>query len=157
MLPFAAAQKPFDEHKKPFFCSVAFCNYISSSSPNSCPQSFEPSAATMRGLDHRLSPWYAGFAETPELAKFPRHLQLWSWSLSNQSGNIEKLRKECDKLVAEREGVAPERSDFVVTDYHQIYDDDERPKLDLDLKIKNLTDAIRLYSKSTGIPDRSAC
>jgi hypothetical protein len=86
----------------------------------------------MQGLNHRLSVWYAEFAETPELAKFPRYLDLWSWILSAWSGNIKKLRKECDKLVAENQGVAPDRSVFEVTDYHRIYDDGEHGGLGLE-------------------------
>jgi hypothetical protein len=104
----------------------------------------------MQGLNHRLSGWYEEFAETPELAKFHRHLELWSWILNAHSGEIQKLRKDCDKLVAEVQGVATERSVFVVTDYHQIYDDGDHRELKD--KIKELTRLLRQYSMRTCFP-----
>jgi hypothetical protein len=101
----------------------------------------------MQGLNHLFSGWYEELAETPELAKFNRHLDLLCWDLINRGGRIQKLHKECSKLVAEAQGVATERSVIVVTDYHQIYDDGDHPELKE--KVKELTEEVRQHSMRT--------
>lgn len=89
----------------------------------------------------RLSALYARFAETPELSKFHRHLDLWSWVLNNQNAVIAELRRECDGIIAEREGIARV---FLITDYHWVDDDQDHPLLKT--KIKRLTELLRQNS-----------
>ncbi|KAH7399507.1 hypothetical protein BKA66DRAFT_565579 [Pyrenochaeta sp. MPI-SDFR-AT-0127] len=99
----------------------------------------------MQGIRYCYSALYRAFTDTPELAKFHRYLDYWSWILYNQSADIEKQADECIGLIAEIHGVPRERSPFTVIDYHRAYVQDEHPFLKV--KIDNIEKSVRRYSK----------
>ncbi|KAI4662057.1 uncharacterized protein J4E78_004848 [Alternaria triticimaculans] len=53
----------------------------------------------MQGPPRRYSVLYDEIVENPELAKFRRNMDLWTWMLYNETGEIDKLRRECDELI----------------------------------------------------------
>jgi hypothetical protein len=99
-----------------------------------------------QGFKVRYSKLYRAFAETPELAKFPRYLELWSWSLNSQVAVIEKKFKECNDAIADELGVARDCSVYRVTDYHYVYDEEEHPVLEP--LMEELRVLVRKYSRS---------
>jgi hypothetical protein len=100
----------------------------------------------MQSFRIRFSALYNAFVETPELAKFRRYLEIWSWSLNNQIAVIEKRFQECNDVIASIEGVPRETSVYRVTDYHCAYEVEEHPVLKV--QIQNLRELVRNYSKS---------
>ena len=99
----------------------------------------------MQGPPRRYSVLYGEIVENPELAKFRRNLGLWAWILYNETGEIDKLRRECDDLI---ETIGAETSGWTVRtllDYHQAYDLDDQPVLRS--KIDALKISVRQYSR----------
>ena len=99
----------------------------------------------MQGAPRRYSVLYDEIVENPELAKFRRHLDLWTWILYNETGEIDKLRRECDELI---ETIGAENDDWTVRtllDYHQAYHLLEHPVLRS--KIDVLKISVRQYSR----------
>ena len=99
----------------------------------------------MQGAPRRYSVLYGEIVENPELAKFRRHLDLWTWILYNETGEIDKLRRECDELI---ETISAENSGCTVRtllDYHQAYELHDHP--DLRSKIDVLKISVRQYSR----------
>ncbi|KAF2831257.1 hypothetical protein CC86DRAFT_137061 [Ophiobolus disseminans] len=99
----------------------------------------------MHGFKYTWSSLYAAFNETPELTKFRRYVDLWSWILNNQVSDIEKQLKECNEVTADVVGRARDNCEFVVTDYHRAYADEEHPQLKP--KMEELVRLVRRYSK----------
>jgi hypothetical protein len=99
----------------------------------------------MKGFRYRLSILYAACRETPELTKFPRYVDLWSWILNNQVFDIEKQLKECKDATADAIGIARDHNIYVVTDYHRAYMKEEHPELKA--KMEELICSVRRYSK----------
>jgi hypothetical protein len=100
----------------------------------------------LQGFRYRFARMYAEFAETPELAKFRRYLQLWSWILNNQIAVIEQKSKECNDAIADIQGVARGSCIYKVTDFHRVYASEEHPILKT--QMKDLTDLVRGYGMS---------
>lgn len=98
----------------------------------------------MQSIRYCFSALYRAFSDTPELSKFRRYLDYWSWILYNQSSDIDKQVDECVGLIAEIQGFPRERSPFTVIDYHRAYVHDEHPFLKA--KIDKLEKSVRRYS-----------
>jgi hypothetical protein len=99
-----------------------------------------------RGFNIRFSRVYKAFVETPELAKFRRYLEVWSWILNNQVAIIEQKIERCNDAIADDHGVARDRSVFRITDYHRVYDAEEHPVLGP--LMEEVRVLVRKYSKS---------
>jgi hypothetical protein len=97
----------------------------------------------MQGIRYRYSGLYDDFAKFPELAKFRRYLDYWSWMLYNENREIEQKIRECNKIVANIHSIPPVRSVFTLMDYHQAYVSEEDPTLKTE--IDNLKKLIRRY------------
>ena len=99
----------------------------------------------MQGAPRRYSVLYDEIVENPELAKFRRHLDLWTWILYNETGEIDKLRRECDELI---ETIGAQNADWTVhtlLDYHQAYHLHDHSFLRS--KIDALKISVRRYSR----------
>jgi len=99
----------------------------------------------MQGPPRRYSVLYGEIVENPELAKFRRHLDLWTWILYNQTGEIDKLRRECDELIKTIGAEIPGWTVRTLLDYHRAYDLHDHPVLRS--KIDVLKISVRQYSR----------
>jgi hypothetical protein len=99
----------------------------------------------MQGLPWCYSPFYRNVSETPELARFHRYLEYWSWILYNRTSDITKQIEECNGIIAEIQGFTRDRRAFTVADYHRAYARDEHPFLKAKLEV--LEKSIRRYGK----------
>jgi len=99
----------------------------------------------MENIRYRYSALYKDFAESPELAKFRRYLDVWSWILYNETSDINQQIQECNQIIAEISGSPSKPSGLTVTDWHRAYVRNSPPLLKG--KIENLTRTIRQYGK----------
>jgi hypothetical protein len=99
-----------------------------------------------QGFGLFFSRLYDACVETPELTKFHRHLEKWSWILNNQNAIIEKKFKECNDAVAAIHGVPCDCNVFRITDYHCANVVEEHPALRV--MIGDLEALVRHYSRS---------
>ena len=99
----------------------------------------------MQGAPRRYSVLYGEIVEIPELAKFRRHLDMWTWILYNETGEIDKQRRECDELIDTIGAENPAWTVRTLTDYHQAYYLHEYPVLRS--KIEDLRTSVRRYSR----------
>jgi len=101
--------------------------------------------AIMQGAPRRYSVLYGEIVENPELAKFRRHLDMWTWILYNETGEIDKLRRECDELIETIGAENPGWTVRTLLDYHQAYYLRDHPVLRS--KIDVLKISVRQYSR----------
>jgi hypothetical protein len=105
----------------------------------------------MQGFGPGFAMLYTAFAETPELAKFHRPIELWSWILNNEAAIIERKIKACNDVIAERGGTASENYVYRVTDYHCVYDPEGHTMLKS--MMDDLAELVRQYSRPSLYPD----
>ena len=100
----------------------------------------------MQSAPRRYSVLYGEIVDNPELAKFRRHLNLLTWILYNETGEIDKLRQECDELIKTIGAEDPDWTVGTLLDYHQAYElHDHHPVLRS--KIDVLKISVRQYSR----------
>jgi hypothetical protein len=99
----------------------------------------------MEQIKYRYSALYEEIIDYPELGRFRRYTEEWTWILYDGSAEIRRLRQECDDMIATIQRQANRTTVFTVTDVHQNDICKEHPELSL--KMDEYKEKIRQYSK----------